>query len=295
MKKLNAIAAAISLTAFSQLTMADSDVKVERLLAKSDLVIQGEVVNIEYKDSNEGLPHTFVTYRVDNLIAGNTRNKTVTLRFIGGEQKKGDIIRYLSVSEVPTFEKGEKDILFVSKNNSVICPLVNCSQGRYRDLNGLVSNEHGQPLMMNGQGEFKLGKDSMVEQISSTNRKTGFAKGLSNYENESKPQVEKNTSVLDTQTFVAMIKDKSISMQANGLLKGSSFKSSNAKLDFSTPLFKAATPKDAAQSLNPLRSPKQPTATGRAKSAYDQWEEQAILESNGEPVLNVPAKFKQSK
>ena len=292
MKKLSAISAALGLALLSQTSIAKSDINVDHLLQNADMVMQGEIVDIQYKDSKEGLPHTFVTYQVNEMIAGDTANKIITLRFIGGEQKKGDVIRHLSVSEVPEFEKGESDILFIRKNNTSICPLVKCSNGRFRDLNGLVTNENGQPLLMNAKSEFKLGQQSMVEQMPSTNSKGRFKKGLSNASGEAAPtQMQKNASHLDTLTFIAKLKERSQELRSTGKMsKKTMFKSSKSNEAFSTPLFKASKPADhqptlSAKGLN----------NSRAKSEFDKWEEKMIKANGGEPVLEVPARFKKSK
>ena len=292
MKKLSAISAALGLALLSQTTIAKSDINVDHLLQNADMVMQGEIVDIQYKDSKEGLPHTFVTYQVNEMIAGDTTDKTITLRFIGGEQKKGDVIRHLSVSEVPEFEKGESDILFIRKNNTSICPLVKCSNGRFRDLNGLVTNENGQPVLLNANSELKLGKENMIEQMASSNSKGRFKKGLSDATGESTQiQVQANASHLDTMTFIAKLKERSQSLSSSGKMsKKSLFKSSKPNEAFSTPLFKASKPTDN----QPTLSAKGPSKS-RAKSEFDQWEENMLKANGGEPVVEVPARFKKSK
>ncbi|MCW8876575.1 MAG: hypothetical protein OQK04_02070 [Kangiellaceae bacterium] len=310
MMKITKLAAALSIAVLSQHGIAKGGINVDNLLKKSDLVMQGEVIDIQYKDSKEGLPHTFVTYQVNEMISGSSKSDTVTLRFIGGEQRQGEKTRYLTVSEVPTFEKGESDILFVTKNNSAICPLVSCSQGRFRNLNGLVTSEDGQPLLQGNDKSYKLGSSSMVEEIKSVNRKEGFSRAISSSQGEAVPQTkqQRDSAILDTATFVANLKERAYQLKTKGLQRSVIFKSSNVNESFSTPIFKAVTPPQENQStslnktgLNSTKS-KQPglnsltsklPAHNRAKSEFDLWEEKALKENGGEPVVQVPAKFKQ--
>ena len=202
-----------------------------------------------------------------------------------GKKQQGNVTRYLSVSDVPDFEKGESDVLFVTKNNSVICPLVSCSKGRYRDLNGLVTSENGLPLLLTSNQTFELGHESMIEQIGITNRKQGFSKGISNATGESTPQFERGTSILDTASFVADLKSRAYEIKTAGKIKGTTFISSNMKADFSTPFFKEAVPKNTLE-------PKQqiPVETNRAKSDFDLWEEQTLKNNGGDPVVKKPTK-----
>lgn len=310
MMKITKLAAALSIAALSQHGIAKSDINVDRLLENSDLVVQGEVVDIQYKDSKEGLPHTFVTYQVNEMISGRSQNDTITLRFIGGEQRQGDTVRYLTVSEVPTFEKGESDILFVTKNNSAICPLVSCSQGRFRNLNGLVTSEDGRPVVQSNDKGLRLGQDSMVEQIKSVNRKQGFSQAISNVQGEGSPEKtdQGNAAILDTASFVAKLKERAYQLQAKGRQSSVIFKSSNVKESFSTPIFKAVTPTPENQSTSLNKSGQNSTKSmqsginrltsklpphNRAKSEFDLWEEKALKDNGGEPVVKVPAKFKR--
>ena len=292
MKKLNSISAMVGLSLLSQTALAQSTINVDSMLQNADMVMQGKIIDIQYKDSDEGLPHTFVTYKIDNLIAGDNSAKEITLRFIGGEQRKGDVVRHLSVSEVPEFNKGESDVLFIRKNNSVICPLVKCSQGRFRDLNGLVTNSKGQPVLLNGQSKLELGKEIMTEHLDTNSENRQYGKAFSNNSGEVKAQQsQRNTSHLDTQTFVTQIKQRALALKSVGKIKTRSlFKSSNPKESFSTPFFKPVKPADNQPTLS-AKSIK----SGKSKSKFDQWEEQMLKSNGGEPVVEVPKHLKQSK
>ncbi len=116
---------------------------IEYQSIKSDLIFKGSIEKIKYGKSMEGILHTFVTYRIDTLISGNYSPKNITLRFIGGEERIGDVVHGLIASNAPKFQKGQRDILMVKGNGLASCPLVQCAQGRYRLINGSVSSEDG--------------------------------------------------------------------------------------------------------------------------------------------------------
>lgn len=124
---------------------------VARLTEKSIFVFRGRAIDVKYRNLTTAtgtMPHTFVTYRVDDVISG-APPPLVTLRFIGGPDGTGG---FLEVTGVPLFQAGDEDILFVSNNgmdteadNS--CALVECELGRYRVVNGSVYEGHGSPVV----------------------------------------------------------------------------------------------------------------------------------------------------
>ena len=117
--------------------------KLEYQTSKSDLVFVGTVANITYRNSYEGIPHTFVTYWVDQVLKGDFTDKKITLRFLGGVRKEGQIVRTLVASNAPRFADGQQDLLMVAKNGESSCPVVQCAEGRYRFDLGMVKTELG--------------------------------------------------------------------------------------------------------------------------------------------------------
>lgn len=120
------------------------------LAEQSNLVFTGRVAKVEYRNiessgKEEGaLPHTFVTYQIDNVLRGRAPGKTFTMAFIGGSDGMG---HFLEANGVPTFEAGDRDILFVSGNGSEgSCPLVQCEYGRFRVHENGVFNTKGAPV-----------------------------------------------------------------------------------------------------------------------------------------------------
>lgn len=124
-----------------------SDLK--QLVEQSNLVIVGEVASVKYINVKiEGggeLPHTIVTYRVQDSLRGISVDGLLSLRFIGGTDGRGS---FMTAGGVPQFQEGERDILFVAGNGEdERCPLVDCEWGRYRLHQNLVFNTQGQPVV----------------------------------------------------------------------------------------------------------------------------------------------------
>ena len=140
-----AIAAGLMLSSGAALSLSapDDASRLERQTSQSDLVFKGTITGIEYRNSSEGVPHTFVTYRVDNVLKGAYGAKTLTLRFVGGVQRKGVMVRTLVASNAPVFQLGHQDLLMMQGNGQRSCPLVQCALGRYRFEQGRVQTEVG--------------------------------------------------------------------------------------------------------------------------------------------------------
>lgn len=148
------IAAGLMLSSGAALSLsAPNDAnRLERQTAQSDLIFKGTITAIEYRNSTEGVPHTFVTYRVDNVVKGTYGARTLTLRFVGGVQKKGVIVRTLVASNAPAFATGQQDLLMMRGNGEVSCPLVQCALGRYRMEQGRVKTEVGGVIAKSNDG-----------------------------------------------------------------------------------------------------------------------------------------------
>ncbi len=116
---------------------------LKQQLAQSELTFSGQVWKVVYKLSSNGVPHTFVTYKVNQKYFGGIREgKTskVTLRFLGGPMGDGS---FLISSYIPHFNVGDTDILMVRDNNRSDCPLVGCMAGRVRMYGNGVYNAWG--------------------------------------------------------------------------------------------------------------------------------------------------------
>lgn len=117
-------------------------------LDRSELAFVGEVVAIDTAFSRPGpglqhVPHTFITYRIDQPLRGGEIGEQITLRFLGGPTPDGG---GMLVTHTPRIDLGDRDLLFVAGNGTQTCPLVDCEDGRLRVVDDALYTEHGRPL-----------------------------------------------------------------------------------------------------------------------------------------------------
>jgi hypothetical protein len=134
----------------------------------TELIFRGVVEKVEYATAtvrskdDEALPHTFVTYRVDEVIKGANPGKSLTLRFTGGRRKDAE---FLVVANYPLFDAGDQDVLFVRGNGFRGCPLVGCAQGRFRLIDGKVYGEKGNEALLTEKGVLYPGPQRDLEPV----------------------------------------------------------------------------------------------------------------------------------
>lgn len=139
-----------------------------RMLMGADLVFEGTVTDIKYRQSrvespeHVALPHTFVTFDIHHVLKGDYAKDTICLRFAGGPAPDG---RVLKVSHVTLFDVGERSILFVRRNGHAFCPLVGGAEGRFRIHEGKVYDETGHPLLWTSEAQFALGSSEELEEV----------------------------------------------------------------------------------------------------------------------------------
>jgi hypothetical protein len=130
-----------------------NDTGGEGLQAKvreAGLIMYGQVIDIHYRNSEptkeqpQGLPHTFVTYRVLEVLRGDVPDKIITLRIPGGADGQGGV--YM-VTTAPAFARGQTDVLFVKGGEIGDCHLVDCVEGRFRVHDNQVFNGWGVPVV----------------------------------------------------------------------------------------------------------------------------------------------------
>jgi len=114
----------------------------------AQMVVHSRVSKVQYRMSATGdhgqpsVPNTIVTYDVLRSVRGDGPT-TVTLRYAGGPDGRGHVYQ---LSNVPVFQVGDEDVLFVQNNGANACPLVNCNDGRYRVLHGAIYDGTGVPV-----------------------------------------------------------------------------------------------------------------------------------------------------
>lgn len=250
-------------------------IHTQELLNKSDLVFSGKVVDVQYKDSTDGIPHTFVTYAIDQVISGRPDADQITLRFMGGRQQRGEVIRYLEVSESPEFHVGDSDILFASKNNTSICPLANCTSGRFRSRDGVITSDDGRAIIETQDKGYVLSALVIDEK---TGLKEDVGHGANAQVNATREPVTETlpANAVSADRFIA-----DLQLQAKEIASARPdmpvFVSASIKEDFkSAAMTPVAAPADEAPGL--LRRTTPPTD-------FDRWEEEAVRNNKGNPVL----------
>lgn len=144
-------------TSLREVSLADRVVRAD-LIADMTVVSVATRLSTAAGPEEPALPHTFVTFRVDRRIKGDLVGDTVTLRFLGGEDGQG--LR-LDVAGIPTFEVGDREILFVQGNGERMCPLVGWEQGRFRVVADEVYGTHGQELWVAPGDQLLLGENRL--------------------------------------------------------------------------------------------------------------------------------------
>src|SRR5688572_28769419 len=115
----------------SELSVAETE-RIQDAARLADAVFIGEVVRIEHQMSEEdpdgqAMPFTVVTWSVEDGVKGVDTDAIYSARFLGGPTPDG---KTLSVSEIPEFDMGDRDLLFITGNGDLGCPLVGGEQGR---------------------------------------------------------------------------------------------------------------------------------------------------------------------
>ena len=132
-------------------TEGSESTNLESLVDQSTLVFVGHVIEVDYRMSEPrsedevSLPHTIVTYEIAKILYGEPVGDFFAMRFEGGSDGRGG---FMHVSNVPLFQVGDEDLLFVSGNGEDGCPLVMCEWGRYRILTGDTYNTRGVPVQL---------------------------------------------------------------------------------------------------------------------------------------------------
>ena len=173
MKRLGIVVLACALA-----RLAHADAKLHSddlvdLLKRADLVLEGTVIDVQYKSSSPAsprdrpLPHTFVTYQIRQVLKPRaplpaSSGNTITLRFLGGAAPDG---RTLWVSGYPLFDLGDEDVLLVEGNGKDACPLAGCAAGRFRNVGGLMFDDRGQELDLDTDGVLRHGPRHSLSEI----------------------------------------------------------------------------------------------------------------------------------
>jgi len=108
---------------------------LDELAAKADSILVGQVTDIACYQESEGNIYTLVTLSAEQHIKGETQQEVV-IRIPGGELNG----HMLWVEDVPSFQLGERAVVFLEKREGDDFTVVGGFQGKFSiDENNMVS------------------------------------------------------------------------------------------------------------------------------------------------------------
>ena len=145
-------------------------VSLKQLSHSAELVFEGEVIDVNSSFSQDGTSiHTYVRFRVVEVVKGAYSQSEITLRFLGGTV--GEISLDVSDSTLP--QQGERGIYFVeSLNRFQVNPFYGMDQGHF-----LIFEHAGQRVMATRNGRVIIGLTPAPAPMEALS--TGIARGLS--------------------------------------------------------------------------------------------------------------------
>lgn len=126
----------------------------ETLVRLSTVVVRGEVESVLCGPGPEGALRTWVTLRVEEHLKGATGRERVTLRLLGGAWHN----RVSLVYGMPSFEVGERVVVFATRTRDGSLTLVGMSQGKYR-----IEGEPGREEAVRGREEPRARRGARSE------------------------------------------------------------------------------------------------------------------------------------
>ena len=166
---LLAFALCASLPAFGSSVLA---VSLELLSTRSELIFEGEVINTQSSfDADQTKIHTYVTFRITDIVGGSYAGTEITLPFLGGTV--GGIGLQVADSTIPKL--GETGIYFVEAvNRFQVNPFYGVDQGHF-----LVIESNGQRITTTRSRKMITGFLVAEDGTSVDKLSNGVALGLS--------------------------------------------------------------------------------------------------------------------
>jgi hypothetical protein len=133
---------------------------------QSELIFLGTVTDVAFRlsaDAGDGfavLPHTFVTYRIEDTLRGAAPGNEITLRFLGGYSPETG--RVMLAPGARFFREGDRDVILVAGNGRYACPMVGCSGGRFRIVDGRAYSNSGLAVRIAGE-DLAGGPDALPD------------------------------------------------------------------------------------------------------------------------------------
>ena len=205
-------AAALSVAALLSLGSAvahDDGTELADLVTGAELIFEGVVTNVEYGQSESNgpeqpaFPHTFVTFQIDRVFKGSSSaGRSITLRFVGGPAPNG---LTLIVPRIPTFDTGDRDVVFAKGNQARFCPVLGGFQGRFRVVDGNVFTDDGRELYVTRDRRLATGRFHPLPEVL-TDDIAGRTFGIAvREEEEETAEPPAGATRLDRESFGALV------------------------------------------------------------------------------------------
>ena len=158
MKKLNyltIIAGTVAALTSSQATTVIPPT-FDQLVDQAEVIFQGNVTEVKAQWVGEGAQRhivSYVTFKVEDALKGDA-GQSYTIRMLGGTVD-GET---MGVADAPTFNIGDKDILFVQNNGSQFIPLVGIMHGRFHVRKDLCLDRRGGRALLSEQRRARSGR-----------------------------------------------------------------------------------------------------------------------------------------
>ncbi|MEM7253764.1 MAG: hypothetical protein AAF493_20285 [Pseudomonadota bacterium] len=254
----------------------------------AELIFRGQVVDIAHRLSDVtsknhvALPHTFVTYAIDEVVKGDYQEDHITLRFLGGFDPTTN--RYMTVDGVPNhFNLDDEDVLFVRGNGSRACPLQGCEAGRFRIIGQKTYSHHGRDIFLSARDRISFGTVAPPEdyaRMRTLEIDDPVRPGVLKRQNDSVQRgalKKRDTSKLGWQLNASELLDVIVDRASKSPKKAGPAAVSSADIDR---LFTVRNPRAS----RPL-APRSQKAAPRARTFDDEAEEQILKAQGGDPVV----------
>ena len=100
------------------------------LVHEADTIVYGTVTEVAAEwDAQRNAPFTFIRLTDLTILKGDPTRTELTLEFFGGPTPDGT---HIQIAGLPPFTVGDRTVVFVVGNGTVLTPLVDLWQGAYR-------------------------------------------------------------------------------------------------------------------------------------------------------------------
>lgn len=97
---------------------------LQSMVDRADFIFKGTLVDISEGLSVEGIPYTFATYDITQVISGNYAGNSITVKFVGGKFANGNL---LTATNTPKVTLAEEAILMVQQQKIPVVTLSNAN------------------------------------------------------------------------------------------------------------------------------------------------------------------------